>query len=120
MQVSKGSLVHRLNLGGMVGTNGIETKVIGQGPGHALQFPDEQVPGVEQEGNQCHAQWAALGDAAWMAVRFAKSSSHSVVVKALSMKGSICLQRSRREASKLQESNEQLQLHLIKTFENVC
>ena len=55
-----------------------------------------------------------------MAVRFAKSSSHSVVIEALSMKGSICPQRSRGEACKLEKSNEQVKLHLIKSSKNVC
>ena len=55
-----------------------------------------------------------------MAVRFAKSSSHNAVVEALSMKGSICPQRSRVEACKLEKNNEQLKLHLIKTFKFVC
>ena len=61
-----------------------------------------------------------MRDAAWMVVRFAKPSSNRVVVQALTMEGSICPQRARREAGKFHKSNEQLQLDQIKTFENVC
>ena len=120
MEISKSSLVSCLDSGGMASASGIYEQVVSEGPGDALHASDEESPRVEQERYQCHAKWAALGDAAWVVMWFPKSSSYGVVVKALTVKGSIGPQRSRRKSSNFKKGNEELELDLIRTFKNVC
>ena len=59
---------------------GDDKNVVRQGPRNAMHGPKLVNPWDKHKSGPCHAQRATLGDTAKMAVGFAKSASHTVVI----------------------------------------
>ena len=76
-------------------------------------------PWVEEKRHHGRAQRAALGDAAWVQMGFAKTATHSVVVEARRVEVGISTKGTSREASNLKKADEQPKLDLVEALEDV-
>ena len=79
--------------------NGKDSDVISERSWDASRSGNGARPWAKQEGNESHAKWAPLRNAAKMPVNFTKASSNSVATLQFEMNVFVCSAEPWREAS---------------------
>ena len=98
---------------------GDDKNVVRQGPRNAMHGPKLVYPWDKHKSGPCHAQRASLGDTAKMAVGFAKSASHTVVVDDGCVKTRVSSNNLRGASTSPEKVKQHLKGDLVETFENV-
>ena len=119
MEVEQVDVIAPLKQNFMALANGKNGNVIDECPGNTPRSGNSARPRAEEEGNECHAKWASLGNATKVPVNFPEAPSNSVAIMQLKMKVLIGSGEPWGEASSGKQIKQRGPYNLIKAYKNV-